>query len=130
MSVVAIGFRKIEAYNADIFAYDTYAGININNGVVNGIDELNGSSAHETSLGESAWTDGQIFTLEIRIDAAKAVTQYNSSEGAGNRATSAVATPLTFSWTDTDTVVPFIHILGDNSAGCEINLLSYECGLQ
>lgn len=130
MSVVAIGFRLAGAYNADIFAYDTYAGINVNNGAVNGIDELNGGSAHETSLGQSAWTDGQIFTLEVRIDAAKAVTQYQSSQGAGNRGTTAVTTPLAFSWTDTDTVVPFIRILGDNTAGCEINLLSYECGLQ
>lgn len=130
MVIVAIGFRKTEAYNADLFAYDTYAGININNGAVNGIDELNGAAAHETSLGQSAWTDGQIFTLEVRIDAAKAVTQYQSSQGAGNRGTTIVASPLAFSWTDTDTVVPFIHILGDNTAGCEINLLSYECGLQ
>ncbi len=129
MDIMAVGFRLAGAYNADLYAYDTYAGINVNNGTVNGIDELNGASANETSLTET-WTDGQIYTLEVKIDAAKAVTQYISTQGAGNRGTSAVTAPLAFTWTDTDTVVPFIHILGDATAGCEINLLSYECGLQ
>lgn len=119
--ILACGFRLAEAYQSDIYAYNTYAGINVNNGVVNGIDELNGASAHETDM-EEDMRDGVAFTMEVRIDAAKAVTQYIDG--------TAVTTPLAFSWTDTDTVVPFFHILGDASAAGEVAIQLWECGLQ
>ena len=119
--IMAIGFRLAAAYNQDLYAYNTYAGINVNNGTVNGIDDLNGSAAHETDM-EEDWLDGTAHTLEIRISSGKAVTQY--FDGA------AVTTPLVFSWTDTDTVVPFFHILGDATAAGEVAIQSWECGLQ
>jgi hypothetical protein len=129
LDICAIGFRNIEAYNADLYAYDTYAGLNVNNGTINCIEELDGGSAAETDSGE-AWSDGEIYTLEIKVSAAREVTQYISSQGAAYRSTSAVTTPNAFTWTAADVVVPFIHVLGDATAGCEVELLSYECGLQ
>lgn len=119
--ILACGFRLAEAYQSDIYAYNTYAGINVNNGAMNGIDELNGASAHETDMEEDL-RDGVAFTMEVRISAAKAVTQYLNG--------TAVTTPLAFSWTDTDTVVPFFHILGDASAAGEVAIQLWECGLQ
>lgn len=119
--IMAIGFRLAAAYNADLYAYDTYAGINVNNGTINGIDELNGGSAHETDMVE-IWTDGTAHTLEVRISATGAVTQYLDG--------TAVDTPLVFDWSDNDTVVPFFHILGDASAAGEVAIQLWECGLQ
>ena len=119
--ILAVGFRLAEAYNQDLYAYNTYAGINVNNGTINGIWELNGSDANETDLGET-WADTETHTLEVRISAAKAVTQL--LDGA------AVTTPLAFSWTDADTVVPFFQILGDATAAGEVAIQSWECGLQ
>ncbi len=119
--IMAMGFRLAEAYNADLYTYNTYAGINVNNGTINGIDELNNSAAHETDMAE-VFTDATAHTLEVRISAAKAVTQYLDG--------SAVGTPLVFSWTDTDTVVPFFHILADATAAGEVAIQLWECGLQ
>jgi len=119
--IMAIGFRLAAAYQSDLYAYNTYAGINVNNGAVNGIEDLNGSAAEETDM-EEDWTDGTAHTLEVRISSAKAVTQYFDG--------TVVTTPNTFSWTDTDTVVPFFHILGDASAAGEVAIQSWECGLQ
>jgi len=119
--IMAVGFRLAAAYGSDLYAYNTYAGINVNNGAINGIDELNGAAAHETDMGE-VFTDATAHTLEVRVSAAKAVTQY--LDGA------AVSTPLAFTWTDTDTVVPFFHVLGDASAAGEVAIQLWECGLQ
>ena len=119
--IMAIGFRLAAAYQSDLYAYNTYAGINVNNGTINGIDDLNGGAAHETDMVE-VWEDGDAHTLEVRISATGAVTQYLDG--------TAVDTPLVFDWSDNDTVVPFFHILGDASAAGEVAIQSWECGLQ
>lgn len=121
LDICAIGFRLAAAYNQDMYAHNTYAGINIDNGVVNGIFEMNAADANETDCGET-WANGASHTLEVRIDAAKAVTRYLDG--------TAVSTPLATTWTDTDTVVPFLHLLGDASAASDVCIKRWECGLQ
>ena len=122
--IMACGFRLAEAYQGDLYAYNTYAGINVNNGTVNGIWELNGSDANETDMGDT-WSDATAHTMEVRVGNradANAVTQYLDGVS--------VTTPLVFAWSDVDTVVPFFHILGDASAAGEVALQLWECGLQ
>lgn len=72
-------------------------------------------------MGET-WSDASAHTMEVRISKAKDVTQYLDGV--------AVTTPLVFSWTDLDVVVPFFHVLGDASAAGEVAMQLWECGLQ
>jgi hypothetical protein len=124
LDICAVGFRLKEAYNADMYAYDTYTGLNVNNGTINEIEELNGANAAEVDTGET-WADGATHTLETRIAADGVVTWFLDGTAITNQGTTCV-----FTWSDNDTVIPFFHILGDANAGCEVELISWECGIQ
>lgn len=122
MDEVAVGWRLSAAYNVDIHAYNTYVGLTVNQGTINVIEDLNGGAASEDDSGD-AWADGETHTLEVRIDVDGDTTWWVDGSAISNQGS------LAFDWSDNETIIPFFHILGDNAAGCEVELITWECGI-
>lgn len=122
MDEVAVGWRLKASYNVDIHAYDTYVGLTVNNGTINTIEDLNGGAASEDDSGDT-WADGATHTLEVRIDGDGDTTWWVDGSAISNQGS------LAFDWSDNETIIPFFHILGDNAAGCEVELITWECGI-
>lgn len=121
LDIVCIGFRLAEAYNQDLYAYNTYCGMNVDNGQIHGIEEENNGSAEDTDM-EEDWEDGETHTMEVRVSDAGVVTYYFDGL--------VVTTPNVFTWTDNEVAIPFLHILGDNTASSDVCIQLWECGLQ
>jgi len=118
--IIAIGFRKAGAYDVDMYAYTDFSCINVDNGTVNIEHELSDGGLSSSDSGET-WADGETHTLEVRIDGDGESTYYFDGAETTN--------DIDFDWTENDTVIPFIHHLFDATAGNEIELISYECGI-
>ena len=123
LDICTAGFRIAGAYNADMYAYNTYVGLNVNNGTINEVEELNGANAAEVDTGE-AWADGETHELETRIAADGTTTWFVDGTAITNQDTTCV-----FDWTDTDVVIPFFHFLQDDGNGCELELITWETGI-
>ena len=123
LDICTAGFRIAGAYNADMYAYNTYVGLNVNNGTINEVEELNGANAAEVDTGE-AWADGATHELETRIAADGTCTWFVDGTAITNQGTTCV-----FDWTDTDVVIPYFHYLQDDSNGCELELITWETGI-
>lgn len=120
MDIVAVGFRKLGAYNADMYGYTDFSCMNVDNGTINIEHELSDGGLTSSDSGNS-WTDGQTKTLEVRIDGDGESTYYVDG--------TEITNTIEFDWTENDTVIPFFHILGDNTAACAIELVTWECGI-
>lgn len=109
---MAVGFRKLEAYQAAIDDYDEMACFNVQAGVVNIETILNGGATSTTDTTLTDWADGATHTLEVRVDNAGAVTfAYDDAEP--------TVVP-TFSFDSGEVIIPFIYqTLGATAAnGC------------
>lgn len=121
-----LGFRKVQANDADYTLYTDFYTIGLNNA----------TSATAVSLGSQvntggvtlqsstdAWGgDGSIQTLRVLVSAAGVVTATISG--------AAPSAPLAFTFDNADVVMPFIHFLHDTTTPGEISLLSFKCGFQ
>ena len=123
LDICTVGFRIAGAYNADMYAYNTYTGLNVNNGTINEVEELNGANAAEVDTGE-AWADGETHELEVRIAIDGTTTWFVDGAAITNQGTTCV-----FDWTDTDVVIPYFHYLQDDNNGCELELITWETGI-
>lgn len=119
-----IGFRKLEAFEAAVNDYDSYAMIGVQ--VADFYTETEGNdgtiSLVSTDLTTTNWANTEAHELGIYIDAAKAVTYTIDGSAAGGAAA--------FTWTDTDVVVPFLFFLHHTEVSELTYLQSWECGLQ
>ncbi len=122
LDIMCVGFRLAAAYNADMYSHNTYTGLNVNNGTINVVEAINGAAAAEDDSGDT-WSDGETKTLEVRIDAAGDTTWWVDGSAISNQGS------LAFDWSDNDVAIPFVHILGDATVGCEVELVSWECGI-
>ncbi|MFO7881211.1 MAG: hypothetical protein R6U52_01575 [Kosmotogaceae bacterium] len=106
------GFRKTEANNALMSAYDTYAAIGMNaatsatNIVI--ADELNGGGQTLTNTTDAWGGDGSYHVLRVLVDGSGNVTY--TIDGSAPTATHA------FQFDNTDVVIPFIRIKHSASA--------------
>ena len=122
-----VGFRKVEAFQSDVEAYTDYAciGVIAEAGDFNTkTDSQDSGTPTETDVTDAGgdWEDLEAHTLEVYVDAAKAITfKIDGDEPTG---------VPTVSWADADVVVPFIFMIHHTHAAELTYLQSWECGLQ
>jgi len=117
----AFGFRKVEAYQANIDDYDEMAALNVISGNVTIETILNAGTTTVTDTTED-WADAAEHELEVRVSAAGVVT-YKIDEGTP-------ATVAAFTFDDAEVVVPFLYFLQATTSPGAVVLKSFECGLQ
>lgn len=123
---IDIGFRKAEAYQADIDNYDELAALNLNltggdPGDIQGIQILNGGATDEDDTTDTL-ADGITVEIEVRVSAAGVVTYLID----GSAPTTA---PTSFTFDTGEVVIPFFHYLIDNTAASVITVYAWEVGL-
>jgi len=119
--ICAVGFRKAaQAYQATFVDYTDKATLNKIAGDIYSSTALNNNADVDTDTTLN-WADGETHTLEVYVSAAGVVTY---------KVDGAAATGAAFTFDDTDTVIPFVHLLHDVTAPGAVHITSWECGLQ
>jgi hypothetical protein len=113
----AIGFRKAEAFQANIDDYADMAVLNVISGDIK-IETIVGGAATVTTDTTDNWADGDVKDLEVIVDENGAVT-YSIN---GNEPT--VVADYTF--TDGLTVVPFLYFLHANGAAVVTSVINFD----
>jgi len=118
----AIGFRKAEAYQANIDDYDELACLNVISGDIKIETILNGAATTTTDTTDN-WADTETHTLCVKVSATGVVT-YEIDDAAPT-------TVAAFSFDSGEEVVPFFFFLNAAApvAGAVVFSL-FECGLQ
>jgi len=116
----AIGFRKAEAYQANIDDYDEMAALNVISGAIN-IETILNAGATTTTDTTDTWADAETHVLEVYVSAAGVVTY--KIDGAAPTTTAA------FTFDDAEVVVPFFYLLNSSDLHGNIVLTAWECGL-
>lgn len=119
---LAIGFRKAEAYQANLDDYDEMACLNVISGDINTETILNGAATTSTDTTDNL-ADAGTVTLEVKVSAAGVVSYL--IDGAPPTAVAATA----FTFDDAEVVVPFIYCLNASDVAGEVVLIEWECGL-
>lgn len=118
----AFGFRKMEAYQANIDDYDEMACLNVISGDIN-IETILNNAATTTTDTTDNWADAETHTLEVYVSAAGVVTYM--IDGAAPTTTAA------FTFDDAEVVIPFFYMLHANAAQAgAVVLISWEVGYQ
>ena len=98
----AFGFRKKEAYQANIDDYDEMAVLNVISGDIYIETILNGAGTTSTDTTDN-FADGETHTLEVRVDLDGAVTYLIDDV--------APTTTAAFSFDDGEEIIPFAFVL-------------------
>ena len=117
----AFGFRKAEAYQANVDDYDEMAALNVISGDIK-IETILNNGATTTTDTTDNWADLATHTLEVYVAANRAVTY--KIDGVDPTATAA------FSFDNAEVIVPFFFFLHDAVAPGAVELISWEVGLQ
>lgn len=118
----AFGFRKVEAYQANIDDYDEMACLNVISGNIKIETILNGGATTTTDT-TNDWADAAIHELAVYVSAAGVVTY--TIDG------SAPTTTAAFTFDDGEVVVPFFYQLAAaDPEAAAVELIYFECGLQ
>lgn len=117
----AFGFRKVEAYQANIDDYDEMAALNVISGNITIETILNAGATTATDTTNN-WADAATHELEVKVSAAGVVTY--KIDGVDPLVTAA------FTFDDAEVVVPFFYALNASDVAGEIVLIEFECGLQ
>lgn len=117
----AIGFRKVEAYQANIDDYADMAVLNVISGNIT-IETIVGGAATVSTDTTDNWADGETHNLEVKVDADGAVTYLIDN--------AAPTVTAAYSFTDALYVVPFIFFLNATDLAGAVNILEWECGFQ
>ena len=115
----AIGFRKAEAYQANIDDYADMAAINVISGAIKTETILNGAATTTTDTTDN-FADGDSKTLEVNVSATGIVTY--KVDGVAPTTTAA------FTFDDGEVVVPFVYFLHATDVAGAVTLTKYECG--
>ena len=121
----AFGFRKVEAFQANVDDYDEMACMNVISGDINSETIINGASTVSTDLtapSSGDWADGAVHSLKVKVAADGAVTY----ELDGTAPTGAVA----YSFDDGEVVTPFFFFLHAAASSAGVVLHSFEHGRQ
>ena len=123
---LAIGFRKVEANNADYQAYTDYAAIGLNGATsatnVVMFTELNSGGTTITDSTDAWGGDGSAQTVKVLVSAAGVVT----FEIGGVAASAAPS----FTFDNGDVVMPFIHFLHGADVAGAVSLANLKIGFQ
>jgi len=117
---LAVGFRKLEAYQANVDDYDEMAALNVIAGDIKIETILNGAATTTTDTTDN-WADAETKELEIHVSAAGAVTYLIDGV--------APTTTAAFSFDSGEVVVPFIYVLNDTDVAGAVVLKELEIRL-
>lgn len=117
----AIGFRKAEAYQANIDDYDEMAALNVISGNITIETILNAAATSATDTTDD-WADAATHTLQVNVSNAGVVTFL--IDGIAPTTTSA------FTFDDAEVVVPFFYFLNASDVAGEVVIQEWEVGLQ
>lgn len=117
----AMGFRKQEAYQANIDDYDEMAALNVIAGAIN-IETILNTGATTTTDTTDAWADTTTHTLCVKVSKAGVVTY--EIDDAAPTATAA------FTFDAGEVVIPFFYLLNDTDLHGYVVLYELECGYQ
>ena len=117
----AVGFRKVEAYQANIDDYADMAVLNVISGNITIETILGGAGTVSTDTTDN-WTDTQTHQLEVFVSSSGVVTYTIDN----------VAPTVTAEYTFTDNlyVVPFMYLLNSTDLAGAVVILEWECGFQ
>lgn len=118
---LAVGFRKAEAYQADMDDYDELVCLDVNSGDIVIATILNGGATTYTDTTDN-WADNAAKTLEIYVSAAGVVTYL--IDGASPTTTAA------FTFDSGEVVIPFLQLRHDTDVAEQTCLVEWDCGLQ
>lgn len=117
----AIGFRKCEAYQANIDDYNDMAVLNVISGDIKIETILNGAATVTTDTTQN-WADNETHQLEVFVSNSGVVTY--TIDNAAPTVTAA------YTFTDALYVVPFMFFLNSADLAGAVNILEWECGFQ
>ena len=121
-----LGFRKVQANNADYTLYTDFYGIGLNNATsataVTLASQLNSGGVTLQSSGDAWGGDGTTQTLKVLVSATGVVTATISGV--------APSAPLAYTFDNADVVMPYLHFLHDTTTPGVIGLKSLKCGFQ
>lgn len=118
----AVGFRKVEAYQANIDDYADMAVLNVISGDIF-IETIQSGAATVTTDTTQNWANGETHQLEVFVSNTGVVTY--TIDNAAPTVTAA------YTFTDALYVVPFMFMLNANAAQIgQCNILEWECGFQ
>lgn len=113
----AVGFRKAEAYQANIDDYDEMACLNVISGDIK-IETILNNAATTTTDTTNDWADGETHTLEVRVSKAGVVTYF--IDGTAPKVTAA------FTFDNAEVVVPFMFMLNSTDVVGEVALKEWK----
>ena len=116
---LVVGFRKAEAYQANVDDYDEMAAFQIVDTVINTHLILNAAATHVTDTTDAA-ADGTAVTLGVHVSAAGVVTF--TIDGAAPTVTHA------FTFDDAEVVVPFFFFLNHTDLAGNVIITDWEVG--
>lgn len=116
----AIGFRKAEAYQANIDDYDEMAAMNVIAGDIK-LETILNNGATTTTDTTNNWADGETHDLKVIVSSAGVVTY--KIDGAAPTTTAA------FTFDNGEVVVPFMFFLHAADVAGAVELIEWECGL-
>ncbi len=115
----AVGFRKAEAFQANIDDYDEMAALNVISGDIKIETILNGAATATTDTTDN-WADGETHTLKVKVSGSGVVTF--EIDG------SAPTTTASFTFDDSEVVVPFFYFLHASDVAGAVVLQEWEWG--
>lgn len=113
----AVGFRKCEAYQANLDDYDELACLNVISGDIYTETILNNGATSSIDT-TSNWADGETHTLEVRVSAAGVVTFYVDDVQ--------VATGVNFTFDAGENICPFLFFLNAADLVDTLELIEWE----
>ena len=116
----AVGFRKAEAYQANIDDYDEMAVLNAISGNIT-IETILNNGATTVTDTTNDWADGETHTLKVKVSAARAVTYL--IDGVAPIVTAA------FTFDSGEVVVPFFFFLHAADVAGAVTLIEWISGL-
>lgn len=117
----AIGFRKVEANQANIDDYADMAVLNVISGNIN-IETIVGGAATVTTDTTDNWADTETHELQVNVSAAGVVTYLIDGV--------APTTTAAYTFTDALNVMPFFYFLQDADIAGAVPIMVWECGYQ
>ena len=115
----AVGFRKAEAYQANIDDYDEMAALNVISGDIK-IETILNAGATTTTDTTDNWADAASKRLKVLVSDAGVVTY--TIDG------SAPTTTAAFTFDDGEKVVPFFYFLNASDLAGAVNITKWEVG--
>jgi hypothetical protein len=116
---LAIGFRKIEANQANVDDYADMSVLNVISGNIN-IETIVGGAATTTTDTTDNWADTETHELQVNVSATGVVTYLIDGI--------APTTTAAFTFTDGLNVMPFLFFLQNTDIANAVPVMVWECG--